>query len=580
VETVTFKELPLSEEVQLAIAEMGFEKPSPIQAQAIPHLLEGHDLIGQAQTGTGKTAAFAIPALENCEINHYHPQTLVLCPTRELANQVAQEFGKLSKYKKGLHVAAVYGGESIGLQLKALRRGVHIVIGTPGRVIDHIERGSLDVSKIKQIILDEADEMLNMGFIDDIEKVLSAMPAERQTVFFSATMPQPILDLTKRFQQNPKFVKITQKELTSRNIEQSYFAVKTEYKTELLARLVEMHDLNSAVVFCNTKAQVDELVEKLIERGIGAEALHGDLRQAQRNVVMQKFRTGQLALLVATDVAARGIDVEQVEAVVNFDVPLDPEYYVHRIGRTGRAGKTGKSFTFVSPRDLRKLREIENYAHIKINQAEIPSYRDVAETRYNRFADKVKETIEADFEGEITQQYGSLVKSLLAKGYETEEILAAVLKLHLGEVKNQYQDKDTASMSFQLYGDKGGRSSGGRFERSGGRFEKSNRYESKERSSSYGNGGGSYGGDKSRKGDSQRMVRLFVNLGKSEKIRKTDLLGAITGETGIPSYQIGLIDVLDKYSFVDVAESVARNVVNVMNQSKIKGKKVRFEVKS
>ena len=571
-EKLSFESLAISEELHQAIAEMGFEFASPIQAQAIPHLLEGKDLIGQAQTGTGKTAAFGIPALEACDINHYHPQVLVLCPTRELANQVAEEFKKLGKFKKGLHIAAVYGGESIGLQLKALRRGVHIVIGTPGRVIDHIERGSLDVSKIKQIILDEADEMLNMGFIDDIRKVLETMPEERQTVFFSATMPAPILQLTREFQKEPEFVKITQKELTSKNIEQFYFAVRTEHKTELLARLVALHDLRSSVVFCNTKAQVDELAEKMLRYGISAEALHGDLRQNQRNIVMQRFRTGQLAMLIATDVAARGIDVDSVQAVINYDMPMDPEYYVHRIGRTGRAGNKGQSFSFVSSRDQRKLREVERYAKVKIDQAELPRFSDVLQARQERLKSKILQTL--DQEPNIVEQQAKLLKDLLLQGISAEEALAALLSLYAQAQGEQSEEHQGELQGYQVFSEGRG---GDRYDRNDrnarpqtGRSGYGPRNEKPART------GGFRQQQSGPRGD---MVRIFVNIGKSEKIRKTDILGAITGEAGIAGHHIGTIDVLDRCTFVDVSESVARQVLDAMTDCKIKGKRARFERK-
>jgi ATP-dependent RNA helicase DeaD len=539
---LNFSDLSLSQEVQQAIAEMGFNQATPIQSQAIPILLEGKDVIGQAQTGTGKTAAFAIPALEQCQSNIYKPQTLVLCPTRELANQVAEEFKKLGKYLKGIHVTAVYGGESIDRQIKALKRGTQIVIGTPGRIIDHIERGTLELSHIQQIILDEADEMLNMGFIEDIERVLALLPEERQTVFFSATMPQPILDLTRRFQKNPQLVKVTTKQLTNTTIEQLYFTVKSEYKTELLQRLIEIYELKSMVVFCNTKQKVDELVAELQQNGQMAEALHGDLRQMQRNVVMGKFKTGVLPILVATDVAARGIDVENVEAVINYDTPLDAEYYVHRIGRTGRAGKSGKSFTFVTPRDVRKVKEIERYSNITIPQGKIPSRADVWQKRQAKMGDKIKQEIA---EGGLNH-FQNLIEQLTNEGLNQQEIIAALLKMQLGVPQLQNQIDISATEKARDF-------------KSDKKFDKKSKPSRAE-----------------RKG-SNKMVRLFMNLGKNQKISKGDILGAITGETGIKGFNIGSIDIYDKYSFIDVAQIEAQTVLRVMNKSTIKGKKVNFE---
>jgi ATP-dependent RNA helicase DeaD len=559
-ETLNFSDLFLLDGIQQAIADMGFTQASPIQAQAIPFLLDGRDVIGQAQTGTGKTAAFAIPALQQTDIKNYAPQTLVLCPTRELAVQVAEEFKKIGKHLKGIHVTAIYGGDSIERQIKTLRRGVHIVIGTPGRVIDHIERGTLDLSEVSRIILDEADEMLNMGFIDDIELVLQQLPAERQTIFFSATMPAPILSLTKKYQNNPHIVKVTAKELTNRTIEQSYFKVRGEYKSALVARLIEVYDLKSAIVFCNTKQKVDELVDELQEIGVAAEAIHGDLRQNQRTMVMGKFKTGKLAVLVATDVAARGIDVDNVEAVINYDVPMDAEYYVHRIGRTGRAGKSGKSFTFATPRDMRKIQEIERYAKVQIPQGQIPTQADVWAYRQIRLADQVKAEIA---EGELNH-FETIFNNLLNEGFDAQTIALALMKKHLGLPKDNTQD----DMEFKESKSKSeGR--GDRFDRN----DRGNRNDRNRESKFSSNKGGS----KFSKESQGNMTRIFINAGKNQKVSKSDILGAITGETGIRGSQIGSIDIFDKYSFVDIASIEAQNVLKVMNQRTIKGKKVNFE---
>lgn len=585
-----FQDLSLSQEIQQAVAEMGFTEPSAIQLQAIPLLLAGSDLIGQAQTGTGKTAAFAIPTLEKIKPNLFKPQTLVLCPTRELANQVAEEFKKLGKYKKGIHTAAVYGGESIGLQIKALRRGVHIVIGTPGRIIDHIERGTLDLENINQIILDEADEMLNMGFIDDIEKILSHMPAERQTVFFSATMPAPILALTKKYQKNPQIVKVTPKQLTNLSIDQSFYKVRNEHKTELLYRLVELHNLKSIVVFCNTKQQVDELVGALQQHGLIAEALHGDLRQNQRNQVMAKFRTGGVNVLVATDVAARGIDVENVEAVINYDTPLDPEYYVHRIGRTGRAGKSGKSFTFVNSREMGRIWDIERFASIKIAQGKIPSLQDVWVYRQSQFAERIQNEIE---KGDL-EYFQEMIGQIKAEGGDLETITAALLKMHLGTPRTGTdllleEPKRTVRVETKEYGNRTERGGNDRYGRDrttntrsssssySSRSDRPERGERTERSGSPSDRPERRERYSSAKGNSD-MVRLFFNLGKQQRISKSDILGAITGETGIRGSLIGSIDIFDKYSFVDIAQIEAQNVLKTMNQVKIKGKKVNVEL--
>ena len=371
-ETVRFEEMGLSEEIQKAVRYMGFEEASPIQAKAIPAMISGIDLIGQAQTGTGKTAAFGIPILEKVDPKLKKLQAIVLCPTRELAIQVADEIRNLSRYMHGIKVLPIYGGQDIVKQIRSLKSGTQIVIGTPGRVMDHMRRKTMKLDFVHTVVLDEADEMLNMGFREDIEFVLSGVPEERQTVLFSATMPKPIMEITKKFQNNAKVIKVTKKELTVPNIEQYYYDVKPKKKEEVLSRLLDIYSPRLSVVFCNTKKQVDLLVNALLGRGYFAAGLHGDMKQEQRDRVMQGFRTGKTEILVATDVAARGIDVDEVEAVFNYDLPQDDEYYVHRIGRTGRAGREGRAFSFVSGKEVYKLKEIQRYCKTKIYAQKVP----------------------------------------------------------------------------------------------------------------------------------------------------------------------------------------------------------------
>ena len=334
-----FEELNLSSEILKAVENKGFEETTPIQAQSIPYIMEGRDIIGQAQTGTGKTAAFGIPILEKLSHEEKTVQGMVICPTRELAIQVAEEIRELAKFKRGVEILPIYGGQPIDRQIKALQKRPQIIVGTPGRIMDHMNRGTLKIDKVRMIVLDEADEMLDMGFIEDIITILKAVPEERQTMLFSATMPKPILELTKRFQKNPKHVMVVHKELTAPKVEQIYFEVKEKTKPEVLSRLIDMYNPKLSLVFCNTKRKVDELVAELQGRGYFADGLHGDLKQVQRDRVMSKFRSGAVDILVATDVAARGIDVDDIEAVFNYDLPQDEEYYVHRIGRTARAGR-------------------------------------------------------------------------------------------------------------------------------------------------------------------------------------------------------------------------------------------------
>jgi len=424
-----FKDLHLSKDIQKAITDMGFEEPTPIQSQSIPYMLEGKDVIGQAQTGTGKTAAFGIATLERIDPQNRGLQAVILCPTRELAIQVAEELKKLSKYKRGIEILPIYGGQPIERQIRALRQGVQIIIGTPGRVMDHLDRRTLKMDGVKIIILDEADEMLDMGFREDIEIIMRKIPKERQTILFSATMSRAILDLTKKYQNKPQMIKLAHKEMTVPEVEQFYFEVKQQAKTEALCRLIDLHDLKLSLVFCNTKRRVDELVETLKTRGYLADGLHGDLQQRQRDNVMSKFRRREIEILVATDVAARGIDVGDIEAVFNYDIPADDEYYLHRIGRTARAGKAGCAFTFVTGREVYRIRQIQQFTKTKIIAQKVPSISDVEDIRTNQVLEKVKGIVDAGHLGE----YSNLVEKLTQEDYTSLEVAAALLKIVMGE---------------------------------------------------------------------------------------------------------------------------------------------------
>ncbi len=421
-----FSALPISNEVKRAVADMGFEEPTPIQSLTIPPILGGEDVIGQAYTGTGKTAAYGIPILERIDPRDRRVQSIVICPTRELAIQVSEELRKLAAHKKGIHILPIYGGQPIERQILALKQGVQIVIGTPGRVMDHMRRRTLSLSSVKMVILDEADEMLDMGFRDDIETILRGVPRERQTILFSATMPREILDLAKKYQNNPRTVKVTHhRELVVPGIEQVYYEVPERLKPELLSRILDLNRFTSTLVFCNTKRKVDDLVSHFQARGYSVEGLHGDMGQPQRERVMGAFRRGEIEILVATDVAARGIDIEGIEAVVNYDVPQDEEYYVHRIGRTGRAGKSGRAFTFVSGREIHKLRDIQRYSGARIQQQAIPSPVEVQEARVNLLVTRVREVLEtADLE-----RYIPMVERLLRQEYTSLEVAAALMKM-------------------------------------------------------------------------------------------------------------------------------------------------------
>ena len=432
-ESSGFEDLHLSKEMYQAIADMGFEEPTTIQNRSIPYMLDGKDVIGQAQTGTGKTAAFGIATLERIDPRNKELQVVILCPTRELAIQVSEELKNLSKYKKGIRILPVYGGQPIGRQIKALKEGVQIVIGTPGRVMDHLNRRTLKMNGVKILILDEADEMLDMGFRDDIETILRKIPEQRQTILFSATMPKAILNLTKRYQSNPQLIKLVHKEMTVPNVEQFFVEVKQQAKTEVLSRLIDLHDLKLSLVFCNTKRRVDELVESLKARGYLADGLHGGLQQKQRDSVMSKFRGGEIDILVATDVAARGIDVGATDAVFNYDIPTDDEYYVHRIGRTARAGKAGRAFTFVTGKEMYRIRQIQRFTKTKIIAQKVPSVSDVEAIRTNLLLEKVKGVIDAGHLGKCS----NLVEKLIQEDYTSLEVAAALLKMMIDEASKE-----------------------------------------------------------------------------------------------------------------------------------------------
>lgn len=528
-EHLRFEDMNISNEICRAVLDMGFEEATPIQSQAIPVILEGKDIIGQSQTGTGKTAAFGIPLLERINPEDRRLQALILCPTRELAIQVSEEFRKLLKYKDNIRVLPIYGGQPIDRQIAALRKGTQVVIGTPGRVMDHMRRRTIKTETVQMMVLDEADEMLDMGFREDIETILVKIPEEHQTLLFSATLSPEILDITKRFQKNPEFIKIVRKELTVPNIEQYYFDVKEKTKLDALCRIIDVYDPKLAMVFCNTKKRVDDLVEMLQGRGYFAEGLHGDLKQAQRDKVMQKFRNGTIEILVATDVAARGIDVDDIDVVFNYDVPQDEEYYVHRIGRTGRAGKAGKAFTFCVGKEIYKLRDIMRYTKTKIQQQKLPTLSDVEEMKTNIYLEKIKGIIE---EGHLTK-YIHLVDRLMEEDYTSIDIAAALLKDHLSDVNADDIDAldDINLGGTELYG-----------------------------------------------GEGEKMVRLFINAGKKSKIRAKDIVGAIANEAGIPGKTLGEIAIFDEYTFVDVPNEFVRDILHGMKHAKIKGKRVHIEI--
>src|ERR1700736_5726623 len=389
-----FSELGLSPALLKAIDRLGYEKAAPIQAEAIPMIMAGNDVIGQSQTGSGKTAAFGIPAVELVEAEVRAVQVIILCPTRELAVQVAEEIFRLSAFKPGIHSVPIYGGQSIDRQIRALQQGAQIVVGTPGRILDDLDRGTLKLEKVKMVVLDEADEVRDMGFRDDIEHILKAIPAERQCVCFCATMAKPILELIHQYARDPKSIRIEHKVLTVPSIEQAFYEIRGRSKTEALTRLIDLYDLKLGIIFCNTKRMVDELTEEMVGRGYSADRIHGDMSQPQREKVMGRFRSSAIEFLVATDVAARGIDVENVEVGFNYDIPWDEEDYVHRIGRTGRAGRSGRAFSLIAGREIYKLQSIERYTRMKIPRQQVPSLEEVEEKRTNAFFERIRNTLQ------------------------------------------------------------------------------------------------------------------------------------------------------------------------------------------
>lgn len=531
-ENLIFKNLDLSKEIQRAVSDMGFEEATPIQSQAIGHILEGKDVLGQAQTGTGKTCAFGIPAIDMMDNSNSGVKVLVICPTRELAIQMTQELKNVAKYKRGVKILPIYGGQPIERQIMALKKKPNIVIGTPGRVMDHLRRRTLKLDAVRTVVLDEADEMLNMGFREDIDTILESVPEERQTLLFSATIPKEIMELRTKYQKNPILVKATHKELTVPSIEQYYIEVNESNKAETLSRIMDVNRVNLALVFCNTKKKVDELAYNMQSRGYNAEGLHGDMKQIQRDKVMNRFRKGSLDILIATDVAARGIDVDDVEMVFNFDIPNDVEYYVHRIGRTGRAGRKGKSYTFVSGREIYKLRDIQRYTKSKVVPQLPPTLLDVEGNKINTVLEKVKETIK---HGSFSRYAEYIEEMLKDEEFNNEyhfvnsiDVAAAFLQMSLySNSENIGQDEDVD--------------------------------------------------DSEKTGAMPGMVRLFMNIGRSANVGPKDIIDSIATNTNLEAGNVGKINIFERFSFIEVPKEYSSEVIMCMKKSTIKGRRVNVE---
>ncbi|MCD9186455.1 MAG: DEAD/DEAH box helicase [Pyrinomonadaceae bacterium] len=524
----TFAQFGLSGELIKAINDLGYETPSPIQQKTIPLLLENHDIVGQAQTGTGKTAAFALPVLQNIEVKSTEIQALILTPTRELAIQVAEAFHSYAKHLGKVRVLPVYGGQSISQQIRHLRGGVQIIVGTPGRVMDHIRRETIDISNLKAVVLDEADEMLRMGFLEDVEWILSHTPETRQTALFSATMPREVRRIAERYLKEPINVQIERKTLTVPTIEQFYLNVSERQKTDALTRLLETESTSgeAVIVFHRTKLGAAELTDKLQARGYAAEAMHGDMSQSQRETVIKRLKNGKVEIVIATDVAARGLDVERISTVINYDMPSDTESYVHRIGRTGRAGRMGRAILFVTPRQQRMLRDIENYTKQKISPIKLPSQADVAARRVALLKDKIINTLtEQDLE-----LYLSLVEDLAEETTcDIAEIAAAAVFLSVGDKPLEVAvEPEPQQFSFSEEG----------------------------------------------------MVRLFIDVGRRHHISPGDIVGSIANEADIPGKAIGAIDVYDRFTLVDIPSEFVEQVLKRMKRSRIRKQNMNVRLAS
>lgn len=563
---MTFAELGLSPEVLKAVEELGYASPTPIQAKAIPVVLGGSDVLAAAQTGTGKTAAFALPMLANIDLSIKSPQVLVLAPTRELAIQVSEAFQKYAHHLPGFQVTPIYGGQSYTPQLQALRRGSHVVVGTPGRVIDHLEKGSLDLSRLTCLVLDEADEMLRMGFIDDVEAVLKATPENRQVALFSATMPAQIKRIAQTYLRDPVEVIIKATTTTAANIRQRYWAVSGLHKLDALTRILEAELFDAMIIFARTKIATEELAEKLQARGIAAAAINGDMDQKARERTIQRLRDGNIDVLVATDVAARGLDVERISHVLNYDIPYDTESYVHRIGRTGRAGRSGEAILFVTPRERGMLRAIERATRQPIEQMQLPTVATVNERRVGKFYDR----IQAQLENASLPSYRDLLETFERERNVPMADIAAVLA-HLVQGKTplllDIRDVPEAppERKFEPRGDRPQR--GERFERS----ERPERGERPERA------------PRERAaprpvGDDAGMVTYRIDVGHSHRIKPGNIVGAIANEAELDARHIGRVDIRDDYSLVDLPEGMPPELLSHLKKVRVGGQQLKMRL--
>ncbi len=518
---MNFKELNLSEKLTKALDDINYNETTEIQEKAIPEILRGNDIIGLSQTGTGKTAAFGIPAIENIDVMNKKTQILILAPTRELACQITDELRKFTKYIENLKILTVYGGQSIEKQIIPLRKGVQIVVGTPGRIMDHMRKKTLKLANVKMVILDEADEMLNMGFREDIETILQEVPEERQTLLFSATMNEKIMSITKKYLKNPKKIKIKAKELTVENINQIAYQTKNNMKDEITTRAIEMYKPEKLIIFCNTKKKVDQLNDYLKAKKYNVDIIHGDVKQDQRDRTIKKFKRGDIRILIATDVAARGIDVANLDLVINYDIPQENEYYVHRIGRTGRNKSAGQAITFVVGKEKNKLKEIEQYAKTKIKFAEVPTITEINKIKDNEFVDKIKCIMDKN-EYKKSDIFDKLIDD---ESTDLKKLAKAMFSIINGSINEKNTENKTV-------------------------------YEP----------------------DENGYVKLFFNLGKKDKIMVKDIIGSMSANTAISGKEIGKVNILENFSFVEVPEGYVEEVLEGMKEKPIKGKSVNIEI--
>ncbi|MBE2222364.1 MAG: DEAD/DEAH box helicase [Anaerolineae bacterium] len=563
-----FSQLNLKPELLQAIADEGYTEPTPIQTEIIPRMLAKRDVIGQAQTGTGKTAAFALPMLQNLKPGQGYVQGLVLAPTRELAMQVSKAMYAYGQHT-GVRVLAVYGGTPYGRQISRLSKGVDIVVGTPGRLLDHINRGTLDLSQTNMVVLDEADEMLSMGFIEDIESILDKTSAERQTALFSATMPDPIRKLADKYLRNPELVAIKQKHLTVSTIDQRYYIVNEKDKLSALTRLFEIENLTTALVFAKTRVATGELANELSNRGFQAEALNGDLSQEARERVLERFRNNQIQVLVATDVAARGLDIDDISHVFNYDLPQDPEVYVHRVGRTGRAGKEGVAISLFTPREQGRLRRIENVTRQKITKADLPTINDIEKYREEGLVERMLVWLRRD----RCNREKEIVAELIEEGYDVSAVAAAALKLARVEEKQRPIPAISDVSEFEA-GNFNDRNNRGRGRRTGSQPNRGNLNKGTAGvTRSHANG------DRRQHGGREKgMVRLTLNKGKVDGVRPNDVVGTIAYHANIPGKTIGAIRIQPQHTFVDVPEQFVTQVLDKSGSYEIHRERVTVEM--